>query len=318
MDMPFELREYIEKEAQTFSRSQLVAAAKSLTDKYKNESGKGIRLVTKPVETAAYAVVRMPATFGAVSAALEYAMSHYEGEINSVLDIGAGTGTASLAASCLFDSVSEYTCIEREQSMLEYGKRITSFAISKGNVRWILKDFSQKKPEEKADLVVASYALNELDEEGRKRVLKELWNSAEKLLLIVEPGTPVGFSQILQAKEMLEKEGGYVVAPCTCDGICSLPKEDWCHFTARVSRSKLHKALKEGDAPYEDEKFSFVAFSKEPVNTAESRVLRHPLIEPGKITMKLCTKEGISTRVVFKKDKESFKKARKVSCGDEF
>lgn len=318
MDMPFELREYIEKEAQFFSRSQLIAAAKGLTEKYKNESGKGSRLVTKPVETASYAVVRMPATFGAVSTALEYTLDHYEETIDSVLDIGAGTGTVSLAVSYMCDCVSEYTCIEREQSMLEYGQKLTSFVVGREKAKWILRDFSKKRPEEKADLVVASYSLNELDEEGRKRVIKELWDAAQKLLLIVEPGTPVGFSQILQAKEILENEGGYVVAPCTCSGVCPLPKEDWCHFTARVSRSKLHKALKEGDVPYEDEKFSFVAFAKSPVKTAENRILRHPLIEPGKVTMKLCSKEGITGRVVLKKDKENFKRARKVSCGDEF
>ena len=46
------------------------------------------------------------------------------------------------------------------------------------------------------------------------------------------------------------------------------------------------------------------------------RVLRHPKIESGKITLKVCSKDGIYEKVIFKKDKELFKIARKLKCGD--
>jgi len=103
----------------------------------------------------------------------------------------------------------------------------------------------------------------------------------------------VGSGQLRRAKEILTRLGGQVIAPCPGNGKCPLPAEDWCHFTARVSRSRLHKQLKGGDAPYEDEKFSFLAVAKEPGSPAQARVLRHPMKNPGYIGLRLCTEEGV-------------------------
>ena len=92
--------------------------------------------------------------------------------------------------------------------------------------------------------------------------------------------------------------------------------EDWCHFTVRVQRTKLHKQLKGGDAPYEDEKFCFLALTKEPPKAAcAARVLRHPQIGPGRIVLTLCENGGVQNRVVTKKD-PLWKRARKIGAGD--
>ncbi len=78
----------------------------------------------------------------------------------------------------------------------------------------------------------------------------------------------------------------------------------------------MHKLLKEGEAPYEDEKFSYIAVSK--MKTAKKdRILRHPKIENGRITLKLCTTEGdIEEKTITKKEKEKFKIAKKLNNGD--
>ena len=107
-----------------------------------------------------------------------------------------------------------------------------------------------------------------------------------------------------------------MAAPCPTNGECTLPEDDWCHFTARVQRSKIHKQLKGGDAPYEDEKFCFIAVSRTEVEGA-SRILRHPKIESGKITLRLCTADGICDKLVTKKS-PLFKAARKSDSGDSF
>ena len=91
---------------------------------------------------------------------------------------------------------------------------------------------------------------------------------------------------------------------------------DWCHFQQRVARSRLHKQLKGGDAPYEDEKFCFLALTKEaPEAACGARVLRHPLIAPGRITLTLCESGAVQNRVVTKKD-PLWKQARKIHAGD--
>ena len=90
-----------------------------------------------------------------------------------------------------------------------------------------------------------------------------------------------------------------------------LEKNDWCHSICRIARTKIHKKLKGGVVPYEDEKFSYMAFSKKECKMAEARILRHPKSEPGKITLEVCTKKGIDRIIVTKKNKEKFKIARK-------
>ena len=49
-----------------------------------------------------------------------------------------------------------------------------------------------------------------------------------------------------------------------------------------------------------------------------SRILRHPQIESGKITLQLCTPSGLVTLPVRKRDGTLFKTARKANSGDAF
>ena len=172
--------------------------------------------------------------------------------------------------------------------------------------------------EQKYDLVIASYTLGELNDADREQVISNLWSITGKILLIVEPGTPLAFSNLRSARIQLISEGATVLAPCPHSDTCPLPDDDWCHFTCRISRSRLHKQLKGGEVPYEDEKYSYVAVTRCPVQTDAGRILRHPLVENGRITMRLCTGNGIETRCITKKQKDIYKAARKAKCGDIF
>ena len=57
------------------------------------------------------------------------------------------------------------------------------------------------------------------------------------------------------------KNGGYIVAPCSHQGECKIEEDDWCAFYTRVARSAIHRQAKKGELGYEDEKFSYMAFS---------------------------------------------------------
>lgn len=317
MEIPLQLRTAVENLAAGYSQAKLKTAAESLTDRYRNESGNGKRLVTKDEEAVAYSAVRMPATFGAVRTALGQTAEIFGSDIDSVIDVGSGTGASAWAFFDCFGYLPVFTGYEREETMIKTGKQLASDTDVDG-VKWVKADFTTVDFKEKADLVIASYSLNELDEGTRARVLDNIWNAADKLLLIIEPGTPEGFRQIRKARDYLISKGGYVAAPCPHNGNCPIDGDDWCHFTCRVPRTKLHKFLKGGDVPYEDEKFSYLAVSRTECMTGRSRVLRHPLIESGKITLKLCGPDGIATKIVTKKQGEIFKKARKSDCGDTF
>lgn len=320
MDLPNNLKYSIEELATGIPQKKLLEASADISSKYKNQSGQGKRLVKEKNETIVYAIVRMPATYGAVSSAINYLLETVDStNIKTVLDVGSGTGTAVWAACECIPSIETITCLEREPGMINIGKALMKDTGLKEKVTWIQSDMCAFDFNGKYDLVVASYSLNELADIDRIKLIEKLWSCTNQYLLIVEPGTPAVFENMKIIRSCLIERGAMIVAPCPHNSECKLPVGDWCHFTSRVSRSKLHKLLKGGDAPFEDEKYSFLAFSKAQNENKKSRILRHPVIGSGKITLQLCTQSSaIETRVITKKDKELFKVARKAKCGDTF
>jgi len=133
------------------------------------------------------------------------------------------------------------------------------------NVVWQSFDLKKDPIPQKAELVISSYVLNELDKASQLKAAEKLWQATEEKLIIIEPGTPTGFEIICQIRSHLIEQGAFVAAPCPHDKECPLQKDDWCHFTCRLARSQIHKILKGGDAPYEDEKFSYLILSHKPV-----------------------------------------------------
>lgn len=314
MEFPAELRGEVERLLSEENTEQLARAAEGISVRYRENSGSGKRLVSARRDILAYSAVRMPATFGAVSRSLELALECFPDDgFSTVLDVGAGTGAATHAAYLAADC-GEFTCIEREPEMISVGKQLTEFCGVPAV--WKQGDITSGF-DEKAELVMCSYCLNELAESARKKAVERLWDSTQRLLLIVEPGTPEGYSRILSAREQLIAFGAHIAAPCPHEKACPLPKGDWCHFTVRVARSRLHKQLKGGEVPYEDEKFCFLAASREDVSPCAARVLRHPRIDSGRITLRLCTADGAEERVVTKKS-PLFKAARKSDAGGSF
>ena len=128
--------------------------------------------------------------------------------------------------------------------------------------------------------------------------------------------SPTGFGIIHRIRKHLLEKGAFITAPCPHNEDCPLSKNDWCHFTCRLARTQVHRILKGGDAPYEDEKFSYLILSRQPVSILSSRILRHPFIEKGNVKLQLCTQDGLKTRIVTRKEKELFKTARKSNAGD--
>ena len=315
MEFPSELRNQIEMKAATWKPSELRKASAALSEKYRNDSGKGKKLVTSGLDALVYSIVRMPATFAAVSEALRYAAECTGEEIHSLLDVGAGTGAAAWAADAVFE-LEKIVCLEREKAMSRLGAeymRVGSETLK--NAEWLYADLTSGNLPYQADLVTASYVLNEMSEPDRSAAVRRLWNAARKMLVITEPGTPVGFAQLKAARDQLLSEGAHIAAPCPHEVLCRLSEDDWCHFTARVQRSRLHKIVKDGDSPFEDEKFSYMVFTRNEPQRAAARVLRHPYTEKGRITLELCTASENTTVTITKKDKEIYKAAKKAVSG---
>jgi ribosomal protein RSM22 (predicted rRNA methylase) len=136
------------------------------------------------------------------------------------------------------------------------------------------------------------------------------------MLLIVEPGTPAGFQNLMEARKILLSAGAHIAAPCPHEGECHMAEGDWCHFACRVQRSQLHRRLKGGEAPYEDEKFAYMAFTREPGLPVQYRILRHPQVRTGHVMVTVCGKDGIQTRTVSRKEGALYRQMRDSGAGD--
>lgn len=313
MKIPNELEDNIEKQLKDIKLTELKEISKNLSNKYMNEKRMGQSLLNKELEALAYSIIRMPATFCAINKVLEETIKRYNINIETALDIGSGTGAGEWAIYDNCTNIKEILCIEREENMINLAKKLLEAYTG---ITWINQDIVKSKVNNKADLVIVSYIINELLEEAKEKVINDIFNTFNKVLIFVEPGTPEGFSNIRKIQQLALKNNLYVLAPCTAQSECKLPKEDWCHSVIRVERNKIHKFLKSAEVPYEDEKFSYIAISKQNLEVKGSRILRHPNIYSGFIKTKLCTNGIIEEKTFTKKDKELFKKVKKSKCGD--
>ena len=92
------LREKIEELIGADDKKKLLSAAESVSLKYRRESGNDFQ-ISSDDEARAYIATRLPATFCAVTEVLNRYLEIDPGFTpSSVLDLGAGPGTATLAA----------------------------------------------------------------------------------------------------------------------------------------------------------------------------------------------------------------------------
>lgn len=319
MQFPAALRSAIEQELSAVSFSSLIAAANELSDRYRQQK-KTDRFITTNEQRLAYVAVRMPATFAAVSKVLSQLNEEFSPE--SLLDLGAGTGSAAWAAAGRFDSLQRISLVEQDRGLIELGHRLAEQSETLRMANWQAANLRTLAEFEPHDLVICSYSLGEIDAGAAGKILNAAWRATKQVLMIVEPGTTKGFATVRSAREQLIEAGAFLVAPCPHQAACPMPpmgedETNWCHFAARFDRTSLHRRLKGGSLGYEDEKFSYVAVAKHPVTLATARVLRHPLHHPGVIQLQLCTPDGLQTAKITKRDKEAWKRARKVDWGDE-
>jgi ribosomal protein RSM22 (predicted rRNA methylase) len=274
-----------------------------MSDAYR--AGKAPPRLAAAERTAAYLVTRMPATYAAARAVLrETHRLLGDREISSVLDIGAGSGAASLAALEEYPAAA-ITLVDRDRALLEAARQWLPQA------RATAEDVTRTPTLEPHDLVILAYSAGEM----APAPLKKLWQAARVALILVEPGTPRGFAVIRAARSELLAAGAHMIAPCPGEGVCPVRDPDWCHFAARVERSSLHRRIKGADLGYEDEKYSYVALAREPVAPAPSRIVGRPRHHPGLIELDTCTPAGLTTIRATKRDRDRFRAARHAEWG---
>ncbi|WP_338898631.1 small ribosomal subunit Rsm22 family protein [Streptomyces sp. TG1A-60] len=269
-------------------------------------------------DVVAYAAYRMPATFEAVCSALEAFAAAVPGWApGSHVDVGGGTGAATWAVSATWEGGRPVTVLDWAEPALALGREIAAANPELQAAAWQRSRIGSALTIESADLVTISYVLGELTDADRTAVV-DAATAAAQAVVIIEPGTPDGYARVIEARARLVAAGFHVAAPCPHSAACPIvPGEDWCHFSARVSRSSLHRQVKGGSLAYEDEKFSYVAATRFLPDPAPSRVVRKPQIRKGQVLLDLCAAEPALTRTtVTKRHGLRYKAARDAEWGD--
>src|SRR5450755_4051555 len=315
-NLPAELKAALDAKLHGLSRTDAAARAALISKTYRDGGGSGA--IQSETDALAYALARMPATYAAVTASLN-ALREVTPEFapKSLLDVGAGPGTAKWAAAETFSSLQDFTLLDANGALralaLDLGRgstRLRDLKYQRGEARAALADT------EPADLVVASYVIGELGAAEQRALADLMWAKAQNTLLIVEPGTPAGYGRIIALRSQLIAAGAHVAAPCPHDGQCPLAPPDWCHFTQRLPRSRAHRQLKSAELPYEDEKFAYVALTRAPVARHPARVLAQPDVNKVEVTAKLCTAEGLVIARIPRRAKGDYSAARRWRWGD--
>jgi ribosomal protein RSM22 (predicted rRNA methylase) len=265
----------------------------------------------------------------------------------NLMDFGTGPGTAIWAAKQIWPSITSIKGVEASEDMIEINQQMLSdLDVDMKMTRFILQGEATR---DKSHLVIASYSLSELqDDISRESILRTLWGHVRPkgMLVLIEPGTPIGFRIIRNARTMIqdliggnEKENPYIVSPCTHAFRCPLGGADnpsWCHFIQRVERLPQQLEVKRKDKAwknFENEKFSYIIFSKGKMNDALqlqensvndkpisqwARLVRQPLKKGGHVILDSCGGDGEAKRHIVAKSngKILYTSARKSRWGD--
>lgn len=310
MVLPAHIQQKVNELFIGLNKEKLISKRENLTQKYKTNQAINKSVFESREDSVVYAISRMPSTYAVIYTLLNDLLKQNKIQaIDSVMDIGSGTGAGYFATDELFDDI-KISLYERDKNMIdvfddfETGVKVKKFDILKDNI------------DQKADLIMSNYVFSELDEQGRKTALEKMLESSNRYVLIVDTGTPRTYENFMKLKKYVVDRGFNVVAPC-CSDKCGL-KNDYCQFYARVERSSLLKMSKSAELSYEDEKYFYLLIDKNVAihENNERRVIRRPQIKTNFVELKLCSEFGVLDEKFTKKDKISYQRARKIKINE--
>jgi len=316
--LPLKLSNAIDRELAPLSPDKLRNACFDLSQRY----ARG-QFIETQLHRQAYIAARLPATYG-VTQDVFRRVTPFLKPIKTLLDLGAGVGSMAWAARDAMPNLQQVTLFEQDVELLRLGQHLTQDNLEPLQLSWCRDDVTKEEVFPLHDAVVLSYVLNELSLKEQVYVLERAYGATDKLLILIEPGTPQGYGHILTARHLLTELGAHIIAPCPHRNACPLGPafkegKDWCHFSVRIPRGKYHLRAKEGVLPYEDEKYSYLVVSPHQQPASQARVIKAPIRKTGHVILDLCTPRGDEERlIVSKSEGKDYKLARDIDWGDEW
>lgn len=269
------------------------------------------------INLAAYLTARMPATYAAVARVLEeVVLIAPEFSPRTMLDVGAGPGTASWAALAAWPDIADIKMVETDARFVGLASALAHDSDLPSLVGATIAQSSMNTDTSKAELIIAAYVFAELEEQQAMAAAAKLWQQCEHTLIIIEPGTPRGFARIKKARAVLLEMGANIIGPCTHTNTCPMAAGDWCHFTQRLARSREHMHAKTASVPFEDEPFSWIAVSKFKHELPQARIIARPVTTKIATILKLCDEHGLTTQTIASRDRQRYKQSKKLEWGN--
>lgn len=332
-EINMQLNEICEKAFQDADLKALQVASEAIRVRYRDkEASRGDFAIRTAGEANAYLAWRFPVTAMVIFEVLNRLKAAYpDFSPESVLDIGAGPLVSVLPVITQFPQIKDFYLVEEQIAMQKSGDlmfdQLKNQLPADLKLNRIHSSFQTAQLPE-ADLVLASYVVNELSLKETKIFCQKLTESTKQAAVLIVPGTPEHFQRLTILRNLLLESGFTIIAPCTFSGRCHMEDEtDWCHFYERVQRSKLLRQLKSAELSYEDEKLSYLVVVKnpssqldrqdDPERPGQARIIRHPMIYKGYREVTLCDNKGI-TMVQFTKGKHKkiYKELKNKGWGD--
>jgi ribosomal protein RSM22 (predicted rRNA methylase) len=221
----------------------------------------------------------------------------------NILDIGAGPGTALLAASSFLaktrpDLGVRFVAVDSSSTMFKTAKELAKNILPENHeIDWVVGDMSKLRKtlgDLKFDLAIAANSLNEIPQDMRARVCSQALNASDNMI-IVDPALKNTSRKLMALRDkLLTEEGALVLAPCTHQHDCHMLKaneRDWCHFYIEWKRPRLIEMIDHATGlDHRYLKLSYLALSKaeHPALSASWCVVSSPLSSKGKVELVLC------------------------------
>ena len=212
-ELPPELTSSLDRLTEGWSHRDLAERAAALSQRYR-AGGRSAEVIRDEGDALAYALARLPATYAAVAAALTAASQVSPAFCpRTLLDIGAGPGSATWAATRQFSSIERIGLLDGNRPLraLALALMAASSDPALQNASYAAGTFASAA-EDSADLVIASYLVGELAPDALANAAEALWSRAAGMLIVVEPGTPAGFIRIRDLRAHLIGRGAHVPA----------------------------------------------------------------------------------------------------------
>ena len=314
--LPAELKAALDGKLQGFSRTDAAQRSQKISTTYRAGGGSGT--IKSEADALAYALARMPATYAAVAASLN-ALTEIAPDFapETLLDVGAGPGTASWAAAEAFPSLQDFTLLDANATLSRLALELARDSTRLADCRYLPGDAGANLAEaSQADLVVASYVIGELSEsrsaqargddvgESAPRAGRDRARHARRLRPHprAAPATDRGrrlCRRALPARKALPAHGARLVpfhpAPAALAGA---PPDQGRRGAVRGRALHLRRA------------------DPTPPATRAARVLAPPDVGKAEITAKLCTSGGVELAKVPRRDKAAYASARRWRWGD--